>query len=282
MARIHPLAHVDPAAELAEDVEVGPFCYVGPGVKIGPGSKLLNNVSIHGPTTIGARNRFFPFCAIGGEPQDISFHGEPSRTEIGDGNTFREAVTVNRGTAKEQLLTRVGSQNLIMACCHIAHDCRIDDGVIMANGTLLGGHVHVESFATFGGAAVVHHFATIGRLAFIGGMTRVSKDVPPYMTIEGIPPKIWMVNKVGCERRGVSPEAIAQLKEAHRLLFRTDMDKEEAIEELLARPDCCDEVRYLAAFLRRVEEQGAKGRARQVVKAPRRDDGDDADASESD
>jgi UDP-N-acetylglucosamine acyltransferase len=268
MARIHPLAHVDPKAELAEDVEVGPFSYVGPGVTIGAGSQLLNNVSIHGPSTIGAKNRFFPFSAIGGEPQDISFRGEPSRTEIGDGNTFRECVTVNRGTAKERLLTKIGSGNLIMACCHIAHDCELEDGIIMANGTLLGGHVHVESCVTFGGAAVVHHFATIGRLAFIGGMTRVPKDVPPYMTIEGSPAKIWMVNKVGCERRGVPADSIAQLKEAHRLLFRTDLTWEEAFDELTGKPDCSDEVRYLVDFLRRVSEKGAKGRARQIVKTP--------------
>lgn len=281
MPRIHPLAHVDPAAELADDVEVGPFSYVGPGVKIGAGSQLLNNVSIHGPTVIGAKNRFFPFSAIGGEPQDISFRGEESRTEIGDGNTFRESVTVNRGTAKESLLTKVGSGNLIMACCHIAHDCRLEDGIIMANGTLLGGHVHVESCVTFGGAAVVHHFATIGKLAFIGGMTRVPKDVPPFMTIEGSPAKIWMVNKVGCQRRGVGSESIAQLKEAHRLLFRTDLTWEEAFEELLQRPECSEEVRYLVDFLRRISERGAKGRARQIVKAPRREDDRGLDPAEA-
>lgn len=274
MARIHPLACVDPKAELAEDVEVGPFCYVGPDVTIGSGSQLLNNVSVHGPTTIGAKNRFFPFASIGAEPQDISFHGEPSRTEIGDRNTFREGVTVNRGTAKDQLLTKIGNDNLIMACCHIAHDCMLGDGIIMANGALLGGHVRVESNVTFGGAAVVHHFVTIGRLAFVGGMTRVSKDVPPYMTVEGNPSKVWMVNRVGCERRGISPESIAQLKKAHRLLFRTDMLWEDAFQEMLARPDCCDEVRYLVEFLRRVHDEGAKGRARQATKATKATPGD--------
>src|SRR5262245_46688264 len=122
MARIHPLAFVDPTAELADDVEVGPFSFIGAKVKIGAGSQVLNNVSIYGPVTIGQKNRFFPFCSIGAEPQDISFHGEPSWTEIGDGNTFREGVTVNRGTAKDKLVTRIGNKNLIMACSHIAHD----------------------------------------------------------------------------------------------------------------------------------------------------------------
>ncbi len=266
MSKIHPLAFVDPAARLAPDVEVGPFSFVGPGVAIGAGSILKNHVSISGDTTIGARNTFFPFCSIGAEPQDVSFHGEASRTEIGDGNMFRESVTVSRGTAKERLLTRIGSRNLIMACCHIAHDCMIDDDIIMANNVLLGGHVHVEPQATLGGASVVHHFATIGRLAFIGGMTRVARDVPPYMTIEGIPPKVWMVNKVGCDRRGLPDAVVAQLKEAHRLLYRTDVLWDDAFEELLARPDCCDEVRYLVAFCRRMND-GVKGRARERVRA---------------
>ena len=268
MPRIHPLACVDPTAELADDVVVGPFSYIDAKVKIGAGTEVLNNVSIHGPITIGEKNRFFPFCSIGAEPQDISFHGEPSWTEIGDGNTFREGVTVNRGTAKDKLVTRIGNKNLIMACCHIAHDCVLEDGIIMANSCLLGGHVRVERGVTFGGVGVVHHFTTIGRLAFVGGMTRVTKDVPPYMTLEGNPSKVWMVNKVGCERRGVPQESIAQLKEAHRLLFRTDLVWEEAFQDLLARPDCCEEVRYLVDFLRRVSDQGAKGRARQVVKSP--------------
>lgn len=263
MARIHANAHVDLKAELADDVEVGPFCYIGADVTIGAGSRLLNNVSVRGPCTIGARNIIFPFCSIGAEPQDISFRNEPSRTEIGDDNTLRECVTVNRGTAKSKLLTKVGSRNLIMACCHVAHDCELEDDIIMANGCLLGGHVKVERCATFGGASVVHHFATVGRYAFIGGMTRVSRDVPPYMIVEGIPPKVWMINKVGLERRGVSPEAVGQLKEAHRLLYRTDMLWEDAFRELLSRPDCTDEVRYLVESCRRISD-GAKGRAKEA------------------
>ncbi|GIW70990.1 MAG: acyl-[acyl-carrier-protein]--UDP-N-acetylglucosamine O-acyltransferase [Planctomycetota bacterium] len=264
MARIHPLAYVDPTAELAEGVEVGPFCYVGPGVRLGPRCRLLNHVSIHGPATIGADNVFFPFCSIGAEPQDLSYHGEPSRTEIGDRNVFREGVTVHRGTAKDALLTRIGNDGLFMACSHIAHDCVVEDHVIMANGVLLGGHVHVESYATFGGAAVVHHFTTIGRMAFVGGMTRVTRDVPPYMTVEGNPAKIWMVNKIGCQRRGLPPEAIAQLKEAHRLLFRSDSGLEEAARLLGGRQGLRPEVRYLLEFCRR--SGGLKGRAREQIR----------------
>ncbi|HVY60291.1 MAG TPA: acyl-ACP--UDP-N-acetylglucosamine O-acyltransferase [Planctomycetota bacterium] len=281
MPSIHPTAVVSPRAELADDVEVGAFSLVGDGVRIGPGTRLKSHVSITGDTTIGARNVFFPFASIGAEPQDMSFRGEPSRTEIGDDNTFRESVTVSRGTAKDRLLTRIGSRNLVMACCHIAHDCELEDEIIMANNVLLGGHVRVEERVTFGGASVVHHFATIGRYAFVGGMTRIVRDVPPFMTIEGIPPKVWMVNKIGCERRGMAPAALAQLKEAHRLLFRTDVLWEDAFEELTAREDCAAEVRYLVEFCRKMSD-GVKGRAKEKLRASGHGhghghDGDDED-----
>lgn len=264
MADIHPLAAVDPKAELGDGVRIGPFCSVGPEVTIGDGTELVSHVSVAGRTAIGAHNRFYPFCSIGGEPQDLSFRGEPARTEIGDGNTFRECCQVNRGTAKDRLLTKVGSGNLIMACCHIAHDCLLEDDIIMANNTILGGHVHVEAMVNFGGAAAIHHFVTIGRLAFIGGMTRVPKDVPPFMTYEGNPARLWMVNKVGCERRGVSAEAIAELREAHKLLFRSDLRWEEAAGELEARGEPCAEVRYLVEFCRQRINEGLKGRLREA------------------
>jgi UDP-N-acetylglucosamine acyltransferase len=263
--QIHPLAVVDPGATIGEDCEIGPFCVVGAGVKLGPRNKLLNNVTIVGDTTIGEGNVFYPAASIGAVPQDLSFHGEPARLAIGSFNTFRECCQVNRGTAKGGLVTSVGDRNLIMACTHIAHDCVLEDSVILANNTLLGGHVKVESFATLAGAVVVHHFATIGRLAFVGGMTRVAKDVPPYMTMEGNPPKIWCVNKVGCERRGMSAEAMDELKEAHRLLFRTEMPWDEAFSILEGRGDISAECRYLMEFLRRTEA-GKLGRAREAMR----------------
>jgi UDP-N-acetylglucosamine acyltransferase len=265
MTKIHPQAYVDPSAEIGEDVEIGPFCFVGAEVTIGRGTRLMNNVSVHGPTSIGCDNLFFPFCSVGSEPQDLSFQGERSRTEIGDRNTFRECVTIHRGTAKDECLTKVGSDNLLMACAHVAHDCVIEDHVIMANSVLLGGHVLVESHATFGGAAVVHHFTTVGRMAFVGGMTRITKDVPPFMTVEGNPPKVWMVNKIGCSRRGVAEESIEQLKEAHRLLFRSDSSWEEALELLGGRPDVSPELRYLLEFCRRCDA-GIKGRSRELIR----------------
>lgn len=263
MPDIHPLAAVDSEAELADDVFVGPFCVVGPQVTIGAGTRLLSHVSLTGATTVGKENVFFPFCSIGAEPQDLSYHGEVSRTEIGDRNTFRESCQVNRGTAKDKLVTRIGNDCLIMACCHIAHDCVLGDQVIMANNTLLGGHVKVESMVTFGGAVVVHHYVTIGKLAFVGGMTRVPKDVPPFMTLEGIPARVWMVNKVGCKRRGVSAESLLQLKKAHKLIFRSEMNWEEAFLEIEQQGEMCEEVRYLVSFCRNLNDSASKGRLRQ-------------------
>lgn len=260
LAKIHPLASVDPRAQLGEGTEIGPFCVVGPEIVLGDGCRLVSHVSITGQTTIGAENVFYPFCSIGGEPQDISFRGEPAQTRIGDRNTFRECSQVNRGTAKDQRVTRVGNDNLIMACCHIAHDCVLEDHIIMANNTILGGHVHVESMVNFGGAAAVHHFVTVGRLAFVGGMTRIPKDVPPFMISEGNPARLWMVNKVGCERGGVGKDALAELKRAHRLLFRSESRWEDAIAEIEATGPVCDEVRYLLEFCRVRIKEGEKGR----------------------
>lgn len=263
--KIHPLSVVDPGAEIGDGCEIGPFCVVGAGVKLGPRVKLLNGVTIVGDTTIGEGNVFHPGASIGAIPQDLSYHGEPSRLVIGDFNTFREGCQVNRGTLKGGLVTSLGSHNLVMACTHIAHDCVIEDHCILANNTLLGGHVKVESHATLAGAVVVHHFATVGRLAFVGGMTRVSRDVPPFMTYEGNPPKIWCVNKVGCERHGVSERAVDQLKEAHRLFFRSELPFDEVFTILEARPDVTDECRYLLDFFKRTEG-GKLGRARESMR----------------
>jgi UDP-N-acetylglucosamine acyltransferase len=268
VANIHPLASVDPKAELANDVSVGPFCLVGPDVKIGARTRLLSHVSVTGDTRLGEDNLFFPFCSIGAEPQDISFRGESARTEIGDRNTFRECCQVSRGTAKDKLLTRIGSGNLIMACAHIAHDCVIEDDIIIANNVLLGGHVWVQSQVVFGGAAVVHHYVTVGRLAFIGGMTRVPKDVPPFMLLEGNPAKVWMTNKVGCERRGFSPEAMQQLKDAHRLLYRSDKSWEAGFVELEERENQTPELCELLAFCRCLDS-APNGRALELTRKDR-------------
>ena len=256
---------IHPTAEIDDDVEIGPFSHVGEGVRIGRGTVLMNNVTIHGPTVIGERNTFFPGAVIGALPQDLSYHGEDSRLIIGDDNVFRECVTRNRGTAKGDGATRVGSRNLLMACCHVAHDCILEDEIIIANGVLLGGHVRVESCATFGGVAAVHHFATIGKMAFVGGLTRIVKDVPPFMTVEGNPSRVWCVNVVGCRRHGLTREAIDALKEAHKIIFRREGGWKDAFEEIESRNDLCEEVQYLIDFLREVEK-GKQGRARERLR----------------
>lgn len=220
-ANIHPLACVDPRAELADDVQVGPFCLIGPHVKLGPGCVLDSNVTITGHTTMGARNRMFPYVAIGCEPQDLGYTGAPTFVEIGDDNTFREGVTVHRGAEKEDLITRIDNRNMFMSNAHVGHNCHIYNDVLIVNAVLLGGHCHIHDFATISGNTVVHHFTSVGTMAFISGSSRVTVDMPPYMLAAGSDClEIHMVNLVGMKRRGVSSESIQLLKKAHRLLFR--------------------------------------------------------------
>ncbi len=218
---IHPLACVDPRAELGDDIEVGPFCVIGSHVRLGDGCRLQNNVTLIGYTTIGERNRFFPNCVIGGEPQDNSFKESPTWLQIGDDNVFREGVTVNRGAEKEDHGTRIGHRNLLMSNCHVAHNCRIYDNTILVNGVLLGGHVHVHDKAIVSGNTAVHHFTSIGTLAFVGGCSRVVTDVPPFMLAAGNEKlEFSTINIVGMRRSGISNDTIQVIKRAHRLLFR--------------------------------------------------------------
>jgi UDP-N-acetylglucosamine acyltransferase len=228
---ISPLAQVDPRAELGHDVQIGPFCVVGPNVRLGDGCRLDSHVVMVGHTEAGCNNRFFPHCVIGAEPQDYSYTGSPTRLVIGDENTFREGVTVNRGAEKEDHLTRIGNRNLLMANCHVAHNCHIHNGVVLVNGVLLGGHVHVQDGAIVSGNAVIHHFATLGTLAFVSGGCRVPNDIPPYMLAAGSDnPRIVAVNIVGMQRRGISAEAIAVIRQAHRLLYREHKQLKEVRE----------------------------------------------------
>jgi UDP-N-acetylglucosamine acyltransferase len=219
---ISSLAAVDPAAQVGENVTIGPFCLVGPQVTLGDGCTLDSHVAITGHTTIGANNRFWPGCVIGGEPQDKSFHDDAlTRVEIGRDNQFREGVTVNRGASKEDGVTRIGNRNLLMSNAHVAHNCHVFDDTILVNGVLLGGHVHVQNQAIVSGNTVVHHFSTIGTLAFVSGGCRVPHDIPPYMLAAGSDnPEIRTINIVGLRRSGVSNQTIGLIKHAYRLLFR--------------------------------------------------------------
>lgn len=219
--QISALAHVDPRAEIADYVEIGPFCIVGPHVSLGEGCRLEGQVTLTGHTTIGARNRFFGGAVIGGDPQDVGYSGSSTRVEIGDDNIFREGVTVNRGADKEDGVTRVGHRNFLMANSHIGHNCHVFNNVILCNGALLGGHVHVHDFVIVSGNSVVHQFVTLGTGAFVSGGCRAPMDVPPYMLSAGSDkPEVVSVNVVGMRRRGVSENAIRHVQQAYKLLFR--------------------------------------------------------------
>ncbi|QDT31745.1 acyl-ACP--UDP-N-acetylglucosamine O-acyltransferase [Thalassoglobus polymorphus] len=219
---ISPLAHVDQNAQLGEDVTIGPFCYVGPNVTLGDRCILDSHVTITGHTTIGNENRFWPNSVIGAEPQDYSYaDGAPTEVVIGDSNHFREGVTVNRGAEKEDGITRIGNSNLLMANAHVAHNCHLYNNTMLVNGVLLGGHVHVHDRAIISGNSVVHHFATIGSLAFVSGGCRVPTDIPPYMMSAGSDnPQIRTVNLIGMKRSGIPDTSIKVIRKAQRLLYR--------------------------------------------------------------
>jgi UDP-N-acetylglucosamine acyltransferase len=261
---IHETAVVDPKAKIAKDVKIGPYCVIGPRVKIGEGNILFNHVSVVGNTTIGKNNKIYMNAVIGTWPQDISFSSTDTEVKIGDNNVIREFVTIHCGTHKVDRVTRIGNNNYLMAYSHIAHDCEIGNGVILANGVQLGGHVKIEDCANVGGLAALHHFVTVGRLAFIGGLTRVVRDAPPFMTVEGNPSKVRCVNIVGCSRNGISSKAITSLKEAYRMLFRSQQPLGEAIAQLV-KTTPTEEIRELAGFLRN-SAKGKQGRAREALR----------------
>lgn len=259
-------ALVDPRAELDDDVRIGPFCVIGPHVKIGRGTRLENSVTLTGHTTIGRDNHFFPGCVIGGEPQDLSYQGSPTQVVIGDSNVFRESVTVNRGTEKEEGITRIGSGCYLMTCAHVAHDCHVEDRVIMANTVMLGGHVHVQHDATLSGGVAVHHFASIGCYSFVSGLSRVLQDVPPFMLAEGFPARPRCVNIVALKRKNFDNEAIKAISEAHKLLYRSKVGVKHAREILAANVDLIPELQTLFGFIDN-SNLGRHGRGRDRRKA---------------
>ncbi|CAG0939242.1 UDP-N-acetylglucosamine acyltransferase [Gammaproteobacteria bacterium] len=250
---IHETAIIDPAAELAHDVSVGPYSVIGPRVRIGAGSVIGPHVVIRGPTTLGAGNRIFQFASIGDDPQDKKFAGEDTRLEIGDRNTIREYCTINRGTAQDAGVTRVGNDNWLMSYTHIAHDCQVGNDVIMSNNATLAGHVHVEDHVILSGFCAVHQFCRIGAHAFVGGLSGVTRDVLPFMMVAGHPPEPRGINQEGLKRRGFGPEQLRNLKEAYRILYRSGLRLVEAREQLAALAASQPEVRAIVEFLDRSE-----------------------------
>ena len=251
---VHPAAVIDPKANVDPSSTVGPYCVIGAGVEIGGGCQIASHVVIGGPTKIGAENHIFPFSSIGLAPQDLSYQGEPTRLEIGDHNTIREYVTINRGTVKGGGLTRLGSHNLIMAYTHIAHDCRVGDHIIMANAATLGGHVIVEDWATVGALCPVHHFVKIGKYAFIGGGTTITRDVLPFSkTSAERGTHAYGLNSVGLERRGFSKERIRKIHHAYRLLLASRLNTSQALEKMRAEADRGEDVDLLIRFIEESE-----------------------------
>lgn len=265
MRKISRLSEIDQAAELADDVEIGPFCLVGPGVRVGPGCRLVSHVTITGNTTIGRGNVFYQGVTIGAPPQDLKFRGSPTRIEIGDNNQFREQVTVHPGTEAGGELTRIGNDSLFMVGSHIAHDCLLSDRVMLGNFCQLAGHVRIEENAIVSALCGVHHFVTIGRFAFVGGLTPVKRDIPPFVIFDGSPGRIRAVNKTGLCRNGLSPLQIENIEAAFRRLFNGGCDQLVQLEQIELEDGWCEHVRYLCAFLR-ASLEGKFGRHREVLR----------------
>jgi UDP-N-acetylglucosamine acyltransferase len=247
-ANIHPTAIVDPAARLGAGTVIGPYCIVAAGVSLGEDCWLQHHVTVCGPARIGRGNRFYAYGSIGQQTQDLKYKGEPTYLEIGDENTFREFVTINRSTA-ETGCTRVGSRGNFLAYSHIGHDCTVGDAVVFSNNGTLAGHVQVGDHAVIGGLTAVHQFCRIGRFAITGGCSKIVQDVPPFMIADGNPAEVRGINQVGLERAGFPPEKIKPIKEAFRVVYRGKLNTAQALEELRAKLGESEDVQSIVQFI---------------------------------
>jgi len=255
------MAEVDPKAQLADDVVVGPYAVVGPEVRSGAACVLESHAVVMGNTSRGGGNHVFSHAVIGGPPQLLKDLGRDVGLVIGENNIFREFVTVNTGNELGGGPTRIGNNCLLMAFAHVAHDCVLGDHVELMNNVLLAGHIHVDDRAIISGGAALHQFVTVGTMAFVGGLSRIVQDVPPFMIVEGNPSKVRGINIVGLRRNGFSAAAIQNLKKAHRLVYRSQLTRKEALDQLQADGPP-PEIESLVAFVRR-SISGKQGRARQ-------------------
>jgi UDP-N-acetylglucosamine acyltransferase len=249
---VHQTAIVHPKAKLGANCEIGPYCVIGENVTLGDGCKLHSHVVIDGHTKLGRENEIFPFASIGLKTQDLKWKGGITRTEIGDGNTFREYVTIHSATGDGEV-THVGSHNTILAYCHIAHNVTLGDRVIMSNVATLGGHVTVEDHAVIGGLAAVHQFCRIGKISMIGGCSKIVQDVPPFMIADGNPAETRTINKIGMERNGVSEEAQSALRQAYKILFREGLTIPNALARIEKELPPLPEVKHLIQFVQSSE-----------------------------
>jgi len=249
---IHSTAVVHPKAQIGDACEIGPYCVIGEHVVLGPECRLHSHVVIEGHTVLGRENEIFPFASIGMKTQDLKWKGGLTRTRIGDRNTFREYVTIHSATNDGES-TLVGSNNHILAYCHLAHDVNLGSNVIMSNGGTLGGHVTVEDHAVLGGLAAIHQFCRVGKMSMIGGCSKVVQDVPPFMLADGNPAQTRTINKVGLERRGVSEDAQTALKQAYKILFREGLTMSNALMKIEAELPKLPEIEHLVDFARASE-----------------------------
>src|SRR5881227_1549464 len=246
--QIHPSTLVDPSAEIGTGTIVGPYCVIAPEVMLGENCWLQHHVTLCGPMRAGARNKFYVYCSIGQQTQDLKYQGEPTYLEIGDDNTFREFVTISRSTTSKGK-TRIGNGGTFLAYSHIAHDCQVGDGVVFSNNGTLAGHVQVGDHAVMGGLTAVHQFCRIGRFAITGGCSKIVQDIPPFMIADGNPAEIRGVNLIGLERAGLTPESVKAIKEAFRLIYRSKLNTRQAIEAVRNQIEPRQEITQLIEFV---------------------------------
>jgi UDP-N-acetylglucosamine acyltransferase len=258
-AKIHPTAVVEPGAKLGADIEIGALAYVGAGVTLGAGTKVHHHASVEGNTVLGERCEVFPYACIGGKTQDLKFKGGQPGVRIGDRNVFREYVTVHAATNDGEF-TRIGSDNNLLASCHVAHDCVLGDHIVMSNGVVLAGHVIVENHVVIGGYGGVHQFCRVGAFAMLSAFAKLVHDLPPFFLADGAPAEIRAVNKVGLERNGFTSQQLDRVKLIHRILYRDGLNRTQALEKLTAHAEAASaEVQRVLAFAKASERGLAPG-----------------------
>ncbi len=246
---IHPTAIIHPKATIAEGVEIGPYSIIGEHVTIGRDTKISSHVLIEGWTTIGERNHIFSFSSIGTAPQDIGYRNEETYLVIGNDNVIRECATIHRATTKENRKTVIGNNNFLLAYSHVAHDCQLGDHILMANSVALGGHISIGDHAILGGIVAVHQFARIGSYAIVGGQSAVTMDIPPYVSAAGNRAQLYGLNLVGLKRKGFNEQTITTLKKAYKIIFRSGLTQDEAIQKTRDEFPDSREVAYLIDFI---------------------------------
>lgn len=249
-ANVHPTAIVEPGAVLEQDVEIGAYAFVGAGVRLGRGVRLHHHASVEGNTELGAACEVFPYACIGGKTQDLKFRGGNPGLRVGERNVFREYVTIHCAT-KDGEFTRLGSDNTLLASCHVAHDCVLGSHIVMSNGVVLAGHVVVEDCVVIGGYGGVHQFCRIGAYAMLSAFAKLVHDLPPYFIADGTPAEVRAINRVGLERNGFTGEQVDRVKQIHRVLYREGLNRSQALEKLAAHPSAgTEEFRRMLEFAR--------------------------------